>query len=348
MKLLFLTVTEPGYSRSWVYYEILRRSGYDVEFRRISVNNVFSSLISLRSKINDDYLYIVMSPSHYLTILIRMFLGKKIVLDAGWSLFESTVLSRNQYGFLGFNLVKTYIIDWISAHFATIVLVESEKQKNFYSKLFSVRSRKIHCIYTGLDEYQYASGSGTIEPPVFFNNSTVVLFRGKYTEEAGIEVLQKCTFILEKLPITFWIFSPGLPEKFVFSCNTYVNRQYLENKADILKLYNKSTIALGQLSAHSRLKRTIPHKAFEAAYVAVPYLTARSPGVNEIFRENYEMICFEPGNATDLSNKLVDLISNKEKLIQLSQNMRKKYDTELSYPNILKKLSKIIKLFEEI
>ena len=346
MKLMFLTVAEPGYSRSWVYYEILRRNGYDIEFNKISMNNVFNSLISLRRKGSGDYLYIVMSPSHYLTVLVRIFLGKKIILDAGWSLFESSILSRNQYGIFGFKLVKLYLIDWISAHLATIVLVESEKQKDFYSKLFLVRRRKIHCIYSGLDEFQYGSGSELIEPPVYFNNSVVILFRGKYTKEAGIEVLEKCTFLLEKLPITFWVYSPGLPEKFVFSKNTYVNRQYLKSKAEIFKLYDNCTIALGQLSAHPRLRRTIPHKAFEAAYIAVPYITARSAGISEIFRENYEMICFEPGNAVDLSNKIEHLINNEQKQTQLSQNIREKYNTEFSSLALSKKLSYVINSFE--
>ena len=330
MKLIFLTITEPGYSRSWVYYEILRRNGYEVEFRKIPVRKVIKSLRLLRDKNSRDNLYIVMSPSHYLTILVRIFLGKKIILDAGWSLFESSVLSRNQFGIFGFKLVKFYLIDWISAHFATLVLVESIKQKNFYSKLFLVRSRKIHCIYTSVDEFQSNANSNLIIPPVYFEKSKVVLFRGKYTKEAGIEVLVKCTHLLEKLPITFWVFSPGLPEKFIFSSNTYVNREYIQNKSDIFKIYENCTIALGQLSAHFRLRRTIPHKAFEASYMGTPYVTARSDGIGEVFREGYEMVCFEPGDAMDLSNTIVDLLNDKQRLAQLSRNIREKYDSTFS------------------
>lgn len=345
MKIIFLTIAEPGYSRSWVYYDILSRNGHNVEFKKISKDNFFKSLRSLRRKRSFDCLYIVMSPSHYLTILVRIFLGKKIILDAGWSLFESTILSRNQYGILGFKIIKLYLIDWMSAHLAKIVLVESYAQKNFYSKLFLVRSKKIHCIYTGLDELQYNSKPKLINPPVYFKNSAVVLFRGKYTKEAGIEILEECTFLLEKFPITFWVYSPELPKKFVFSGNTYVNRGYLDSKAEIYTLYDKCTIALGQLSAHSRLGRTIPHKAFEAAFAAKPYVTARSTGISEVFCESYEMICFEPGNAVDLSSKLNQLINDKVKLNQLSQNIKEKYNSEFSSPILYKKLLKIISTF---
>jgi glycosyltransferase involved in cell wall biosynthesis len=346
MKLIFLTIAEPGYSRSWVYYEILRRSGYDVEFRRIPVKKVVKSLRLLRDKNSRESLYIVMSPSHYLTIFVRLFLGKKIILDAGWSLFESSILSRKQYGIFGLKLVKVYLIDWISAHFATLVLVESNKQKNFYSKLFLVRRRKIRCIYTSIDEFQLNAGSNLIVPPVYFKGSKVVLFRGKYTKEAGIEVLVKCTHLLEKLPITFWVFSPGLPEKFIFSKNTYVNREYIQNHSDILEIYKGCTIALGQLSANLRLRRTIPHKAFEASYMGTPYLTARSAGIGEVFREGHEMVCFEPGNAMDLSNTIIDLVSDKQRLAQLSQNIREKYDSAFSSSILRSELVHLIDGFD--
>ena len=346
MKLIFLTIAEPGYSRSWVYYEILRRSGYEVEFRKISVKKVVKSLRLLRGKDSRNNLYIVMSPSHYLTVLVRIFLGKKIILDAGWSLFESSVLSRNQFGIFGFKLVKFYLIDWISAHFATLVLVESIKQKDFYSKLFLVRRRKIHCIYTSIDEFQFNANSNLTMPPVYFKNSKIVLFRGKYAKEAGIEVLAKCTHLLEKLPITFWVFSPGLPDKFIFSRNTYVNREYIQNKSDILKLYQDCTIALGQLSAHFRLRRTIPHKAFEASYMGTPYVTARSDGIGEVFREGYEMVCFEPGNAMDLSNTIIDLVNDKRRLAQLSRNIREKYDSAFSSSILRNELIHLIDGFD--
>jgi glycosyltransferase involved in cell wall biosynthesis len=346
MKLIFLTIAEPGYSRSWVYYEILRRSGYDVEFRRIPVKKVVKSLKLLRDKNSRENLYIVMSPSHYLTVFVRLFLGKKIILDAGWSLFESSVLSRNQFGIFGFKLVKFYLIDWVSAHFATVVLVESKKQKNFYSNLFLVRRRKIRCIYTSIDEFQFNTSSNLILPPVYFKDSKVVLFRGKYTKEAGIEVLVKCTHLLEELPITFWVFSPDLPEKFVFSKNTYVNREYIQNNSDILEIYKGCTMALGQLSANFRLRRTIPHKAFEASYMGTPYITARSAGIGEVFREGYEMVCFEPGNAIDLSNKIIDLVNDKRKLSQLSRNIKKKYDSAFSSSILRNELVHIIDGFD--
>jgi glycosyltransferase involved in cell wall biosynthesis len=172
-------------------------------------------------------------------------------------------------------------------------------------------------------------------PPVYFKNSKVVLFRGKYTKESGIEVLARCTHLLEESPITFWVFSPGLPEKFIFSRNTYVNREYLQNKSDFINIYKKCTIALGQLSTHSRLRRTIPHKAFEASYMGTPYVTARNVGICEVFREGHEMVCFEPGNAMDLSNTIIDLLNDQQKLTKLSHNIRAKYDSAFS-PSILR------------
>jgi glycosyltransferase involved in cell wall biosynthesis len=125
-----------------------------------------------------------------------------------------------------------------------------------------------------------------------------------------------------------------------------VNREYIQNSSDILEIYKGCTIALGQLSANFRLRRTIPHKAFEASYMGIPYLTARSAGIGEVFREGYEMVCFEPGNAMDLSNTIIDLVSDKQRLAQLSRNIREKYDSTFSSSILQNELVHLVDSFD--
>lgn len=324
-KIIFLTIGEAGYSRSWTYFNGAKKLGANVEFKKIDSNKLIKQFLQMKQQFSKDSIFVVMSPSQYLVPFVRFFLGKNIVLDAGWSLFEGTVISRKRYGTLGSIAIKNYLIDFISSHIARKIILESNLQKSFYSKLFLVRSTKCNVLYTGLDEESFQLDNSFETPLDIFNNSKIVLFRGKYNPEAGIEVLAEATKILSKEQITFWVFCPGLPINIDFSNNTFISREML-SKSKISKLQKSCRILLGQLAKHNRLNRTIPHKAFEAAFLATPYLTADNKGITEIFTEGIEIECFSPGNSLALVDKIRNLIVDHDKLNKMSYSIHEKYE----------------------
>jgi glycosyltransferase involved in cell wall biosynthesis len=267
-----------------------------------------------------------MSPSNYLVIYARIFLGNRIILDAGWALYDGTVVSRNKYGF---DAIKSYLIDFFTAKIAKQVIVESELQKKFFSKMFLVRKKKLRVIYTGIDEDSFSTKSKIQLPLDIFRNGKVVLFRGKFNSEAGLEVLAQATKILKSKKITFWILCPGLPSEIIFSSNSIVDKRFLP-KNDIAKIQKASALTLGQLAAHKRLSRTIPHKAYESAFLKSPYLTGRNFGILEIFTENKELFCFNPGDAGDLARKILDIFDNPIERNRIGNGMYQKYISTLN------------------
>jgi glycosyltransferase involved in cell wall biosynthesis len=323
-KIIFLTIGEPGYSRSWTYFNGAKKLGANVEFIKIDSSNLIKQFMQIKKQVSKDHIFVVMSPSQYLVPFVRFFLGKNIVLDAGWSLFEGTVISRKRYGIFGSLAIKNYLIDFTSSHIAKKIILETKLQKNFYSKLFLVKGRKCKVLYTGVDEESFQLDHSYTIPPDFYNNSKIVLFRGKYNPEAGIEVLAQATKLLQEEQITFWVFCPGLPTNIDFSRNTFISRDIL-SKDKISKLQKSCTIALGQLAKHNRLKRTIPHKAFESAFLSTPYLTAGNKGITEIFTAGTEIACFSPGNSIELVDSIKSLINDSDKLSEMSSSIHKKY-----------------------
>jgi len=323
-KIVFLTIGEVGYSRSWVYYNGAKKLGANVEFKKVNSKKLIKQFLQLKLQFSKDNIFVVMSPSQYLVPFVRFFLGKNIVLDAGWSLFEGTVISRKRYGILGSTAIKSYLIDFISSHIAKKIILESKLQKVFYTKLFLIKSKKCYVLYTGFDEESFQINTLYETPPDVFHNSKIVLFRGRYNPEAGIEILSRATKILSDEPITFWVFCPGLPIDIEFSENTFVSREFL-SKDKISKLLKSCTIFLGQLSQHNRLNRTIPHKAYEAGFLARPYLTARNKGIQELFTEGTEIECFSAGSSSALANKIRNLIDDPEKLNEMSCSIEEKY-----------------------
>jgi glycosyltransferase involved in cell wall biosynthesis len=341
-KIIFLTIGEPGYSRSWTYFNGARKLGANVEFIEIESSALINQFLALRKRLSRKYVYVVMSPSQYLVPFVRIFLGRKVILDAGWSLFEGTVLARKRFGLFGLLALKTFLIDFISSHLATKVVVETKNQRKFYSRIFLVNKRKITVLYTGVDEDSLKNARGQIQLPNFFNNSKIVLFRGKYNRESGIEILAAATKLLISEDITFWVFCPGLPTHIEFSKHTYINRTYIQSQSEISNFYRSAQITVGQMSKDRRLSRTIPHKAFESAYLSKPYITAGNSGIRELFVDKLEIIYTRAVDAQDLALKIRYLLDNPDAAKLIGQNMNLKYSRSCSQEILAKTFLKLV------
>ena len=114
----FITIGEAGYSRSWNFYKGILNLGLTAEFIKINPKKLLRALWAVKKKTSRHDVFVIMSPSHYLVPFARIFLGKNVYLDAGWSLFEGSIISRRQMGFIGTNIVKAYLIDLTASFFA--------------------------------------------------------------------------------------------------------------------------------------------------------------------------------------------------------------------------------------
>jgi glycosyltransferase involved in cell wall biosynthesis len=345
-KVVFITIGEPGYSRSWTYFNGARKLRANVEFIKVDSNNLIKQFLDLRKKLTKDYIYVVMSPSQYLVILVRLFLGHKIILDAGWSLFEGAVLARRKYGWMCWFAFKTYLIDFTSSHLSSKVILESNNQEKFYRKLFILSRRKTAVLYTGVDEESLSYEIGYPKLPDFFNNSKIVLFRGKYNRESGIEVLAATTKLLASEDITFWILCPGLPTHIEFSRHSYVNRTYIKSQSELSDIYKFAQVTVGQLAKNGRLNRTIPHKAFESAYLSKPYITADNNGIREIFEDKREIICTKAGDSNELAIKIRCLLANPDDAKLIGVNMNLKYLNSCSQELLAKAFLRLVATIE--
>jgi len=339
MQITFITIGPEGYSRSWNYFKGLQDLISNVQVIHLNPKNLLGQILKIRKKQNKQSIYIIMSPSQYLTPLVWGLLSKKIILDAGWSLHEGTKISR---GIRGIQAIKCYLIDLIASQLAQRVILESNAQIVYYCKKFKLKKGKCVSIYTGVNEKNFLPDHKFQLPPDIFNNSKIVLFRGNYNNEGGLKVLAQASKILEQQKITFWVFAPGMPQELEFSKNTLVDKNYYPPLA-IAKIQSACSISLGQLAKHERLNRTIPHKAFEAGFLGKPYLTGRNHGILEIFEEDKEISCFIPGDSTDLANKILELFKEPVFLKSLGSNMQVKYNEVASQTRLANKLLTTIK-----
>jgi glycosyltransferase involved in cell wall biosynthesis len=252
-----------------------------------------------RFRIRQSDCLVVMSPCHILTAPLKIFGRKPVILDAGWSLTDGHI-SRELKIMQFLKLPLVMLIDFISFHFADIVLVESKAQSRRISKYFLVNESKLRVQYTGLNESSFTlkqSDSkvlksirkriGELGYPL------IVLFRGKINLESGFENILSAAKKLNDSVV--FIFIVGKNDIFR-ECprNVIIVSQITDN--EMHDIYRLSDISIGQVSTHPRLRYTIPHKAFEAGFFSMPYITADSVGVREYLHQGSALFLEHPSS----------------------------------------------------
>ncbi|MES2060066.1 MAG: glycosyltransferase [Patescibacteria group bacterium] len=264
---------------------------------------------------------------------MRLISNKKIIYNALASLYEGMVISRGKSSL--FLKAKYYLIDFLAFHIAHHTLVESEPQKNFIAKKFGVRKSKISVHFTGADDDDFYFDPKIEKLPTF-----TAVFRGKFLPEAGVEVLLHAAKLLEGQDLRIRILGHGMLEKEIRALSEHLSLQNTEiivsflSTAELQKNIAECHVSIGQISDHPRLERTIPHKAFEALAMKLPYLTARSKGVLSLLKENETCLCAEGGNAKDLAEKILCLKNDPMLLEKIATSGHKLYLESLT-PKIL-------------
>ena len=290
LEVLFLSFVGKNYSRSST---ILNVDSAALNKQYLELPKGFSQWIKAiyrnRTYIRRFDCLVVMSPCHILSAPLKIISRKPLILDAGWSLTDGHISRELKFRRV-LKLPLIILIDFIAFHFSDIVLVESKAQIKRMNRLFGVNKSKLRVQFTGLNESNFTSKETPskltlevrkrIEETGF---SLVVLFRGKINRESGFENILSAARIL-KGSVTF-VFVVGKDDVVVdIPKNAIVVSEITDN--EMMDIYKLSDISIGQISKHRRLNYTIPHKAFEAGFFSMPYITADSDGVREYLNED--------------------------------------------------------------
>ncbi len=348
--ILFVSYLDSDYSRSSVYLNNKESKNFEYKFIKISTN--FKDICVAFYKIRKNYgrrksIIVIMSPSHLLTIFARMITGLPIVLDAGWTLYESTAL-RKKMKFRLTKIIKSYLIDFISFHSADLVFVESIPQSNFTSRLLLLNKRKMKVLFTGFNEnaLQEEVGNPHNEFITKYNiKLPYVLFRGMYNEESGIETIASASQYCLDIPINFVFLTSNMPPEIKLSPNSIVIKERA-SLGEIAQLYRKSLICIGQVSNSSRLRRTIPHKAFEAGYFGKPYISMKGEGICSLYACDKSISIIKDNKENELGEAIENLYKSLDARKQLEVNIKKEYELlasqkalQLKFENYLLKFS---------
>ena len=249
---------------------------------------------------------VVMSPSHSLVLLIVILTGRRPILDAGWSLTESTLIRSSGFRSL-IKISKSYLIDLFAFHFSRKVFLESNEQVDFVSRKFGVSRKKLSRLFTGVNEKIFESiwsnlSSGDPHRATTDGKFTI-LFRGKNNQEAGLDCILGAAEILKYEEVQFLIATDFMSKDIYIPPNVQIFTNRL-SEVEMVKFYSISDLCLGQISSNPRIERTIPHKAFEALYFSKCYLTLPSKPILELLPSASERASLKNPEPTDLAKEI--------------------------------------------
>ncbi len=331
MTIAWFGIYLPKFGRNKVYMAGLRQNGVNIiECRDDSPGPIkFLKLWQKHRKIKNDYDFLVVGyPGHIVTPLARLISNKPVVLDALCTLYEGEVISRGKYKNNPFMRGWVQLIDYLAVKSAHLVLVETEAQRKYFIDRFKIKESKVARVFTGVDETVFGYDSSVIKHPIF-----TAVFRGRLLPEAGVKHVIKAAKFLENEGVNFLVIGGGHLEKEVRSLIADLNpknlewiSQFLPND-EVRKKILECHVSLGQFEDHDRLKRTIPHKAFEALSMQMPYVTSRTDAVQELFTDKKDVLLVNQADPEDLADKITELKNNPELAKSLVQNGMTLYES---------------------
>lgn len=302
--------------------------------------NLISGIRSTASKTSN---IVVLSPSHLLVPMVKIITGRPITLDAGWSLTEAEIARWRGPKSIP-RIIRSLIIDWMAFQMASRIIVESYQQRSYISSRFCIKKSKISVLMTGFNEKNFIESS---EKPIELCESKssasypTVLFRGSYTSEAGLELLSETTKKMENTGIEFIVLCSNLPKGLAFGKSTKVISRRLSAR-EMKYLYETATLCVGQISNRPRLKHTIPHKAFEAAFFGKPYVSSDALAIREFLPRDNQCYYLNHASVASLEKAILEITSNTELQRNLSLNIQKRYNSVASQAILSLKFYEII------
>jgi glycosyltransferase involved in cell wall biosynthesis len=265
--------------------------------------------------------------------LAKLISRKRVVFNALNSMYESIVLDQQRHSPYSFRAVAIWISDFLSFQMVDIVLVESQQQKEFVSKMFIVRKTKLHVVFTGVDGVNFYPDLNVKKLERF-----TAVFRGWFVNATGVEYVLETAKILKDRgeDVDFIMIGRGQRQN-------EIQKTILDQGLNSVKLIMEylpadklreailgAHVMLGQFSPHSRMDRTIQYKTFEAMALGMPYITRDSLSNRELLTDSENCLFVKAGDAEDLADKIIQLRDNKGLRDKLSKSARTLYDSKLT------------------
>ncbi|WP_162198697.1 glycosyltransferase family 4 protein [Methanosarcina sp. 1.H.A.2.2] len=353
-KILILGPTPPPMGGIATYVEDLLKSGINEKYDLLHLNTARSLqikksllknfLLFSKNSLKLVYLLVLHKPkvvhihtSSYLAfweksvfLIISKFFSAKVVLHIHGAEFD---LFYNNSS----SLVKFLIHKMLNSSDKVIVL--SQRWNNFFSGILD--DSKIAVIPNGVNYSNFSLSEDSFKKN---GNLLQILFLGNLVERKGVYD------ILSIIPI---VTSKFQNVNFVFAGSEEVSGNILKLKNECIRMEIKRFVTfISDFSNDDKIRllreadiyllpsyaEGLPISLLEAMAAGLPVISTPVGGIPEVVEDSVNGFLVIPGDHKDLSDKIIELIENKELRNIIGNNNREKVKEEYDWSIIAKKL----------
>jgi len=242
---------------------------------------------------------------------LAFLLRKHVVVDFYTSLYDTLVLDRALIRDHSGSSWVLKRIDWLTLRLANSVIFDSYSNQERFMRNSEQASKKSTVVYP--------SPPGSFQIPLQrpLGEKRDVIFVGKFSPLQGLGHILTAASLPELSDITFTIVGSGQNSKIASEYSKNRNIKFIDwidyegLPAEILN----HSVALGVFGESVKAGSVFPNKVIESLRLGVPCIT-REGEVSEKFSDiGCEFVT--AGDPSQLARKIMDLISNPERLSQL-------------------------------
>jgi glycosyltransferase involved in cell wall biosynthesis len=251
-------------------------------------------------------------------------------------------------------------------HFKKIV----EIQRNYFLKNLVPQMDGIIVISESLEKLfrQYSKkNSNIIKVPILTGKidqkcnpnkhlAPYILHAGSFSEEKdGIKAMLNAFLIAHRkldANLKFIFTSKKTEPNFIKWVDRFINENNLENhvvfkglvsRNELETLYENCSLAIVNKPLNQKNNYNFPTKITELIPRSIPMILSRTGEINHYFTDEVNAYLVEPNNVNQISEKILTIINNRDKVETITENAKKLAEKEFKYLNF----SKILKDFFE-
>lgn len=352
---LFLSGRESNYPRNQVILTSLQRfSNTDIvssqrddisrgSYIRIILQSIKCILKSLPKLICSKYSFIFVGFfGQFIILPISFFTNAPIIFDFFVSAYDTLVFDRKIFKQNSIIANALYKLDYFSCKKAELILVDTQTQGNYFSKIFSIPKEKIKVLYVGCNEELF-------QPRDLIEDPNLVLYYSTYMPLHGVEIVIQAAKILENIsPIRFKLIGEGmgLQEALKLVNKLNVTNISFSPPVPIVELPREIAAATICLGGHfgntEKAKRVIPGKVFQILAMKKPVIVSDNEANRELFTHGIDawFCCLNDPNS--LANGIKFLHENLELRRKISEEGYRTFKSKAGFQALGKTLENII------
>ena len=177
-------------------------------------------------------------------------------------------------------------------------------------------------------------------------NKFIIVFEGTIWKRRGIQtVIEAVEKLKDKIPIYFVILGDGPDLDYLKNIvndknlNAFIEFTGWVDLKTLSEYISISDVCIIPFLKTKVNERGVPNKLFEYIVHEKPVVASRLTGMSLTFSDD-QVLFFEPGNATDLAEKILWCYDNPREILKIVEHAKQRYEKEYTWDKVEKELYK--------